>query len=150
MKKIILLSFMILFSGLAQAESYIQAKKQVRSKLVACLKKPDNMMFSAAFNGCLLDASAEFIAKANNEFNQKYKKANATEKVNLLKNRKIYMNSIKGCESFQDLSYDGYTTEAICKLQMAKNYLNLLTNGAASYPEKWTIEDKVDELFIGY
>ncbi|MCK4111577.1 hypothetical protein HCY65_10970 [Acinetobacter radioresistens] len=150
MYRFILLAFMIITSGLAQAESYAQAKKQVRNKLVACFKEPENMKFSAAFNGCLLTASDNFMQKANAEFKQQYVKASDKERSNLLKDRKIYLDSIKHCEVFQDLSYDGFTKEAMCKLQTAKDYLSLLTNGPASYPENWTIENRVDKLFIGY
>lgn len=149
MKKIILFNIAILVSGISQAETYTKYKSQVRNELVRCLKDPENAKYSAAFNGCLLEASNTFLKKADLEFSVAYKKANAN-KNSLLENRRIYYMAIKQCEIFQGLSYDGFTQEAICKLQTAKDYLSLLTNGASSYPTSWTIENRIDRLFIGY
>lgn len=150
MKKFFLYSALIMVCSISQAGTYPQYKQQVRNELVKCLKDPENAKFSAAYNGCLLEASANFLKKANLEFNAAFQKANAVEKDNLLKDRKIYSLAFEKCEIFQDLSFDGFGKEAICKLQTAKDYLNLLTNGASSYPNSWTIENRIDRLFIGY
>ena len=150
MKKIILMSILLFTCCSLQAGTYTQYKKQVRNTLVKCLKDPENYKFSAAFNGCVLEASDDFMKRSTIEFNKQYQVANARERGNLIKDKIIYTNAIKSCEGFQDLSYDGFTTEAICKLHTARNYLSLLTNGAGSYSDSWTLEDRVDNLFIGY
>ncbi|RZG78695.1 hypothetical protein EXE10_17125 [Acinetobacter sp. WCHAc060033] len=150
MKKILFLGLLVWLSGSVFAENYLQSKKQVRNSLVSCLKDPENSKFSAAYNSCLLEASDKFLAKANTEFGQQFAKANTTTRNSLVRDRNIYLNAIKFCESYQDLSYDGFTKEAMCKLKTAKDYLSLLVNGGSTLPDNWKIEDRVDKLFIGY
>ncbi|MDN5625809.1 MAG: hypothetical protein L0G96_21940 [Acinetobacter sp.] len=150
MKRVIFIFLTIFLSGSAFADSYLQSRKIVRDSLIACLKDPENAKYSAAYNSCLLEASDGFLEKANAEFNQQFIKGNATTRNSLVKDRNIYLNAIKFCELFQEVSYDGFTKEAICKLKTTKEYLSLLTNGDSSLPNNWKIEDRVDKLFIGY
>ncbi|WP_151817553.1 MULTISPECIES: hypothetical protein [Acinetobacter] len=150
MKKIVLVGLILLFSCYVSAESYSQSKKLIRNSLVTCLKDPENSKFSAAYNSCLLDASNDFLEKANIEFKQQYNKGNTNTRDLLTKDRNIYTSAIKFCEIYQNLSYEGFTKEALCKLQTAKEYLSLLKNGNSALPNDWKIEDRVDKLFIGY
>jgi hypothetical protein len=150
MKKFILITSVVLTSNSIQAETYTQSKKAIRNILVSCLKDPENSRYSAAFNSCLLDASDSFIKKADLEFNKQLKTANAIERNSLIKDQRIYKTSLKNCEIYQNLSFDGFTKEAVCKIQTGKDYLSLLTGGASSLPSNWTLEDRVDKLFIGY
>ncbi|MGK8800946.1 hypothetical protein [Acinetobacter seifertii] len=150
MKKIVLVGLILLFSCYVSAESYSQSKKLIRNSLVTCLKDPENSKFSAAYNSCLLDASNDFLEKANIEFKQQYNKGNTNTRDSLTKDRNIYTSAIKFCEIYQNLSYEGFTKEALCKLQTAKEYLSLLKNGNSALPNDWKIEDRVDKLFIGY
>ncbi|MFW1923919.1 hypothetical protein [Acinetobacter geminorum] len=150
MKKIVLVGLILLFSCYVSAESYSQSKKLIRNSLVTCLKDPENSKFSAAYNSCLLDASNDFLEKANIEFKQQYNKGNTNTRDLLTKDRNIYTSAIKFCEIYQNLSYKGFTKEALCKLQTAKEYLSLLKNGNSALPNDWKIEDRVDKLFIGY
>ena len=149
MKKILLLGLIgVAFS--ANAESYTQSKNKVRNTLVACLKDPENLNFSAASNGCLLEASENFLNKASIEFKSQYEKAGNLDRQKLLNDRKIYLSAVKFCEIYQNVSHGGFTEEAICKVKRAKEYLNFITNGEASLALNWKIEDRVDKLFIGY
>ena len=150
MKRVIFIFLTIFLSGSAFADSYLQSRKIVRDFLITCLKDPENAKYSAAYNSCLLEASDGFLEKANAEFNQQFIKGNVTTRNSLVKDRNIYLNAIKFCELFQEVSYDGFTKEAICKLKTTKEYLSLLTNGDSSLPNNWKIEDRVDKLFIGY
>ena len=150
MKRVIFIFLTIFLSGSAFADSYLQSRKIVRDSLIACLKDPENAKYSAAYNSCLLEASDRFLEKANAEFNQQFIKGNVTTRNSLVKDRNIYLNAIKFCELFQEVIYDGFTKEAICKLKTTKEYLSLLTNGDSSLPNNWKIEDRVDKLFIGY
>lgn len=150
MKKILLLGLLVGLSNSAFSENYLKSKKQVRNSLVSCLKDPENSKFSAAYNSCLLEASDKFLEKANLEFSQQFAKANTTTRNSLVKDRKIYLNAVKFCEFYQEISYDGFTKEAICKLKTSKDYLSLLLNGESTLPNNWKLEDRVDRLFIGY
>ncbi|MFC2995791.1 hypothetical protein ACFODO_11000 [Acinetobacter sichuanensis] len=150
MKNILLIFLTFFISSSVFAENFLQSKKQVRNYLVSCLKDPENSKYSAAYNSCLLEASDKFLEKANIEFSQQFTKANITTRNSLVKDRNIYLNAIKFCESYQAVSYDGFTKEAICKLKTAKDYLSLLVNGETTLPNNWKIEDRVDKLFIGY
>lgn len=150
MKVILLICCLIVLSASVNATTYIQHKKQVRNELVKCLKDPENNKYSAAYNACLLQAANNFIVKADSEFKLAYQKVNQYEKENLITDRKIYMKAFSQCEAFQALSFDGFSKEASCKLSLAKEYLGTLTNRAGSLPEEWTIENRVDQYFIGY
>lgn len=150
MKVLILCCLLTILSVHVNAGTYVQYKQQVRNGLVECLKDPENSKYSAAYNACLLQAAESFISKANIEFKLAYQKGNQYEKTNLINNRKIYMNAFSNCETFQDLSFDGFGTEATCKISTAKDYLGSLTNAGASLPNNWTIENRVDKYFIGY
>lgn len=150
MNKYIYFIALMFFGGVAQATTYAQHKQQVRNALVKCLKDPENSKYSATYNGCLLEASENFIKKSDLEFKSAYQKANQNEKNNLINDREIYKLAFKNCEIFQNLSYSGFNTEANCKLETAKNYLSLLTRGSSSYPKSWTLENRVDNLYIGY
>lgn len=142
MKKIVLMCVFLLSSCYVSAESYTQSKKLVRNSLVTCLKDPENSKFSAAYNSCLLDASNDFLEKANIEFKKQFNKGNTNTRELLTKDQNIYTRAIKFCEIYQNLSYEGFTKEALCKLQTAKEYLSLLTNGNSALPNDWKIEDR--------
>ena len=55
---------------------------------------------------------------------------------------------IKTCEIYQELSFDGFGEEANCKLLRSQDYYRYLKN--ANGMEKWTLENRVDNLFLGY
>lgn len=150
MRTLFLGCLILLVSMSSMAGSYELYKKQVRNKLIGCLNEPENLKHSAARNGCLLEAANNFVSKADTEFKLAYQKANEYEKNNLIKDRKIYANAFSNCEIYQGLSFDGFGKEATCKVTVSKDYLGSLTNSAASLPDNWTIENRVDRYIIGY
>lgn len=132
------------------AATYQQDKQKIRSQLIKCLKEPENAKHSAAFNSCLIDAATEFQNKAQIEFDTQYNTNNSKkyEQESLIKNRRIFLMQIKSCEIYQELSFDGFGEEATCKLLRSQDYYRYLKN--ANGMEKWTLENRVDNLFLGY
>lgn len=148
--KLLICLVLLTFNSVAMATSYSQYRLKVKNQLVACLKDPENAKYSAAFNGCLLDAGDTFISQANIEYAKQFNATNAAGRSLLIRDRQIYSQAFNNCDSFSDLKFDGYTKTALCKIQVSKNYLGSLTNSAASLPSKWTMEDRIDKYFIGY
>ncbi|OOR92101.1 hypothetical protein B0181_02145 [Moraxella caviae] len=131
--------------------TYIKNRTKIKNQLISCLNQEDTLHYSSAFNGCIVDAGAEFQKLGDAEY-RKLVRREPDDLERLTRDRNLFIQYIEYCDNFSELSGShrgAWTTRAICRLQASQSYYQFILD----VKEDATLVDssipqRVDKAFL--
>lgn len=133
----------------AMADGYSVKKKEIRQTLISCLNNPENYN-SASFNQCVIEAGQRFKQAADAKMQRRIQQETQPSiRQGWIQDRAIHTQSIRNCETQQELNFQGYSYAAQCELKRSQDYYRYSMSNEMPH-DNWSTAQRVDALFITY